>query len=144
MSHGSRPPSISLWSSAISPFSTGLLAPRVEESSAQLFHILNMSWLGKPSPVSLGNFFSLPCLGVLLSNWAMAVAGERCLHNSGVSHLAWKKPLSAPGRPSPAYEGQAGTEPGSTLLLPSVVCESKVHMCGSIYLFVPLPSSGST
>lgn len=29
-----------------------------------------------------------------------------------------------------------GTEPGSPLLLPSVVCESKAHMCGSIYLFI--------
>jgi hypothetical protein len=50
MPYGSSPLSISPWSGATPQFSRGLLAPHVEESSAQLFLILNISGHGWASP----------------------------------------------------------------------------------------------
>lgn len=103
MPPGSSLLAISLWSGAISQFSRGLLASCVEESSAQLFHILNILGHGCASPHQ--------------SLWATFFS---------------------------TLSGRVAEQLGHALLSPSAVCESKVHVYGSIYLFVPLPGSGST
>lgn len=77
MPHGLSPPSINQpVGRCYLPSSRGLLEAMLKSLLPVISHPECFgSWLGKPSPVSLGNFFPLPCLGGLLSNWAVAMAG---------------------------------------------------------------------